>query len=320
MSRSILPRDLKRLLVLEKQLRRAAQGCNSDQAEQVMKDIKRLLAPYGDHHRLFECKLWYFEALLHTNHLAMAESGFLGIRKKSGIGTRLAAEASFLLGICYLRQKKTELAKGQFREVFGLLKNFKSPATRRLLQRRIATRIEEEAVLAAIMGVEEGILEPKAVHDEAVKMIQKPEDEILEIIARSLPSEAFALLQSVREDAVENLAPKDRKLLAPPGQAQRPVFMGRVVTSVMKRIVWKSICDAKSPLYALWTKRAPEVFNVTYFATAVTEALNNWKIGLPILAAGVTAIIMRYSAEEFCTLAQPESIMGARRKRREKVK
>jgi hypothetical protein len=65
----------------------------------------------------------------------------------------------------------------------------------------------------------------------------------------------------------------------------------------------------------LWSKKAPEVYTGGYFATAVLTAFQNWHIGLPLVAAGVAAIAMKYAAVEFCDWTRPESIMETRRKK-----
>src|SRR5206468_1218757 len=95
--------------------------------------------------------------------------------------TRLYVEASFFLGVCLLRRKKVKDAKALFRGVLGELNKVKSDRTRRVLQKRIVERVEEEAVLAGLTGVEEGILNPAKIHEEAIRLIQKPEDEVFEI-------------------------------------------------------------------------------------------------------------------------------------------
>jgi hypothetical protein len=35
----------------------------------------------------------------------------------------------------------------------------------------------------------------------------------------------------------------------------------------------------------------------------------HWRIGIPLLASGVVALAMKYSAQEFCKLATPKSLM-----------
>jgi hypothetical protein len=59
----------------------------------------------------------------------------------------------------------------------------------------------------------------------------------------------------------------------------------------------------------MWSKKIPEVFNQGYFSAAVLSTFADFRIGLPLLASGVTALVMKYSAEEFCAFAKPKGLM-----------
>lgn len=315
MTKAIRPEHLKLLRPLEAELKQAVKLQEPQAAEAAMKAIQKLLTPYGvNHHRLLECRLWYFESEFDANHISNAESGFQGIATRARDGTRLSLEALFFLGLCYLRQKKTADAKTKFRIVFAKLNEIPSPETRRLLQKRIIERIEQESVLTTLIGIDDGPLKPEQIHDEAVKLVQKSESELFELLARALPYGSIKLLDDVRTDALLQLSAPDRKLLPTPGQTNQSSHVGKLVFAVLKRVGWKTLCDAKSPLHKLWSQKVPAVYSAAYFATSVTQTFHNWKIGLPCLAAGVTAIAMKYGAQEFCALTKPDSIMDARRK------
>ena len=143
----IKPEHLKALRVPEKELGIACQLGNSDAAETELREIHRILASYGAAHpRLLESRLRYFECLLDTNGCGMAESGFVGIRRKANQNTRLYLEATFLLGVSLLRQHKLEEAKVFLQEAVGGFNRIKSLSTRRAMQKRVVERIEEEAL------------------------------------------------------------------------------------------------------------------------------------------------------------------------------
>jgi hypothetical protein len=316
MPRAIRPEHLKQLRPLEDQLKKSVKGHDLEAAERAMEEIIRLLAPYGPaHHRLLECRLWYFEAMFDANHITVAESGFQGIVQRAPKTSRLFIEGSFFLALCFLRQKRLKEAKPLFRIVFQNLNTISSSETRNFLQKRILERIEEESVLTSIVGVEEGPLKPDRIHEDAVKLLQKPEGELLEILARSLPYGSVALLNDVRTDAYLLLSVPDRKLLPAPGQATEAPHLGKLVLAVLRRVGWKTLCDKKSPLYKLWSEKVSTVYSAAYFATSISQTFQDWKIGLPFLAAGVTAIAMKYGAHEFCELTKPDSIMDTRRKK-----
>ena len=266
-----------------------------------------------------ECRLWYFEGLLNDNQLTIAESGFHGIHKRASKNTRLYIEASHFLAVCLLRQKKVKEAKVLFREILRELNKIQSPNTRRLLQKRILERIEEESVLAGLTGIDEGILNPERIHAQAVSLIQKSEDDILETMAAHMPYNAGSLLRDVRNDVILQLSEEDRKFLPAPGQVSQPLRLGRIVFNAVRRISWKTLCEQQSPIYKLWSRKMPEVYTAAYFATSVTKAFSNWKIGMPMLAAGVvtkTDWALRLASQLRLTLPTVDDTRGGRRFRK----
>jgi hypothetical protein len=59
----------------------------------------------------------------------------------------------------------------------------------------------------------------------------------------------------------------------------------------------------------MWSKKIPAVFNEGYFTGGVIATLGDFRIGLPIVASGFAALVMKYSAEEFCEIAKPKGLM-----------
>ncbi|MGB8167733.1 MAG: hypothetical protein WCF18_09610, partial [Chthoniobacteraceae bacterium] len=90
--------------------------------------------------------------------------------------------------------------------------------------------------------------------------------------------------------------------------------LGRRAGSLLKKIGWRAVCNAESPIYQLWASKVPEIYSLSYFAAAIERALTDMRIGIPMLAAGLTAILMKSSAVEFCEWAKPEPLMESRRK------
>lgn len=93
---------------------------------------------------------------------------------------------------------------------------------------------------------------------------------------------------------------------------EKPKHIGKTTFAVLRRIGWKTFCAPDSSIYKLWSKRVPEVFNEGYFSAAAVGTLADFRIGLPILASGLAALAMRYSAEEFCEMAKPKNLMIGR--------
>lgn len=148
-----------------------------------------MLTDYGVRHpRMLECRLWYFESVLDSNHAAVAESGFVSISQKAAAGSRLRIEARFLLAVALLRQRKIAEAKAHFRSVLKDLNKISSANTRRLLQRRIFERFEEEAILTELIGVDEKPMIAEEIHNAAILLVKsKNEDELYEYLASALP-------------------------------------------------------------------------------------------------------------------------------------
>lgn len=283
---------------------------SSDDVLRVLTQLQRQFAFDRLHHRLLKSKLKAFEACLNNNDLTYAESGLSGIQQLSRKDTRIYLEATSLLAVCYLRKKQPENAKPLIKIVISKYNNINSPTRRRQFQRRFVERIEEECILSDLIGQKNGRLDVTSVHRQAVKLLrEKSEDEILMLVGSHVPGSGVKLLMEVREFSVQQLSAPDRKLLPAPASAEQPINLGKRATAVLKRIGWKSLCDAESPIYKLWSKKAPEVCNEAYFAAAFVAAFTAWKIGIPMVAAGVVAIVMKYSAEHFCEWAKPDGLI-----------
>lgn len=317
--RKISPTDLALLRPLEKELKLACQRHDAAAAEMAMKKIQKLLTSYGDTHaRLLEARLWYFEGVLDAGQVSVAESGFIGIRAKANSGTRLHLEATFLLGVCLLRQKKPVKvieAKEHFRFVLREINKISSANSRRLLQRRIVERLEEEAILTHLIGTDEDTLAPEKIHEGAIVLIKtKSDDEIYEVLAGALPAKSVHLLIDIRGDAILQLPSTDRLRLPAPAQATSSLNIGRRAGAMLKKIAWRTVCKVDSPIYKLWSQKTPQVYSASFFAAAIVQTFNDFKIGVPALATGLVALLMKSSAHEFCDWAKPEPIMGSRRK------
>jgi len=305
--------QLKALRPLEEQLHIAVQQAEADLAIELATKIQTLFAKDRSHHRLLRAKLWAFEACLDANRLAYAERGFIGIKKLAGPTTRLYLEASSLLAVCFLRQKKNSEAKKLITEVITKINNIGSDRTRHQFQKRLIERVEEECILSELIGVGDASLDAKEVEEKAIFLIQQSsDDDILKLIGNSVPVAGVQLLSDVRNHSIKQLPAPDRQLLPAPAAAENPKHIGRTTFSVLRRIAWKTFCKPSSPIYKLWSGRVPKVFNEGYFSAAIVSALSDFRIGVPMIASGILALIMKYSAEEFCEISKPKGLMIGR--------
>ena len=310
MGTKVPPDILPRLRELEGELRAAVAKGQPEAAVECAGKIQMLFAPDRKHHRLLRAKLWAFEACLDENRLQYAETGFTGIRKLAAANTRLYLEATAFLGICHLRQKRTAKAKPLIREVINSASNIRSERRRRQFHKRFIGRIEEECVLSELIGTGGATLDPREIHDKAVLLLQQNnEQELTTLIGNLVPAAGILLLREVRDYSILQLPAPERKLLPAPKVAERPKNIGARALAVLRRIAWRAICDPDSTIYKAWSKKIPKVYNEAYFATALTATFTNWKIGTPLLVSGVVAVVMKYTAHEFCEWAKPQGLM-----------
>ncbi|HET8701852.1 MAG TPA: hypothetical protein VFL97_09330 [Nitrococcus sp.] len=245
-----------------------------------------------------------------ANRITYAKNGFIGVRKLSGETTRLYLEASSLLAVCHLRSKDLDPAKKLLREVIGKINNIQSDRTRHQFQRRLISRVEEECIFAELIGSGTEELDVEEVQAKAVVLIQRNSDaEIFKLIGNSVPTASIALLSEVRDYSINQLPPPDRKALPPPEKAAEPAQIGKKTFALLRRVAWKTFCNPDSSIYKLWSKRVPKVFNEGYFSAAVVTALGDFRIGIPLIASGISALVMKYTAEEFCELSKPKGLM-----------
>ena len=302
--------QLKKLRPLELELKHAVRSGDTDKAIEIAKQIQELFPnEWRKHHRLLRAKLWAFESCLDANRISYAERGFIGIRKVSSSNTRLYLEASSLLAVCYLRAKDTSSAKKLIKEVIEKINNISSERTRHQFQKRLIQRVEEECILTELIGTNDLNMDVEEVQAKAVLLIQRNSDaEIFKLIGNSVPTASIDLLREVRTYSLNQLPAPDRKLLPSPEKAEEPKKIGKA-TFAIKRIAWKTFCNTDSTIYKLWKKRVPKVFNEGYFSAAVVTTMGAFKIGIPLLASGISALVMKYTAEEFCDLSKPKGLM-----------
>ena len=299
-----------KLRPLEAELQRCVQSGESEKAVEIVGQIQNIFGSERRHHRLLRDKLWAYESALDANSLVYAESGFTGVRSLSGKGTRLYLEATILLSICALRQKKLTEAKRLIRQVVENLNNITSDRKRRQFQRRFIERVEEECILSELIGRTDGPLDPKDIEEKAIMLIKHShQDQILALIGQSLPPASVLTLSEVRNYSILMLPPADRKFLPAPENALESQKIGKRTFDLIHRIGWKTFCAPDSTIFQLWSKKTPEVFSKGYFTSATIAALNQWRIGIPMIAAGMAAIIMKYSAEQFCEITRPKGLM-----------
>jgi len=302
-----------RLGRLEPALREAARCGDYESAKQHAMDIQNLLRPTGHESRLMQAKNWLFEAAMLAGHLQIAESGFQGIRQRTSIHSRVNLEATALLAICFLRQKKLADAEPLIGRVLKS-RNIKSEAGRQRFLRHIVGRFEQEGLLGALKQHGSEALDLDEIHELASVWVRtKNEDEILSEMGAALPSEVVAFLLRVDEVAKRGLTAKE--VLYLPGESQIVVRaeLGRTAFHSIKRVLWRSICDPDSDIYKAWYSHGLSAFlDRKYFTVSVCSMFLDLGIGIKALAVSATALLIKFGLEVYCEHYKPDFVMDGR--------
>jgi hypothetical protein len=305
--------QLQKLHELEPKLRIAAVRGDYESAQQYTIEIQRVLRPTGHEARLMQAKAWLFEAAMEAGQLNVAEPGFIGIRKKMSRGSRLHLEATTLLAICYLRQKKLEKAEPLITEALRS-RNIRSESGRRRFLRHVVARFEEEGLLAALIERHAEGLDAEEIQNLAAELVRtKSEDEIFADIGRSLPPESVAFLLKV--DAMSKRGLSQKEVLYLPGEAQilEKAELGRTTFRSAKRVLWNSLCNPESDIYKAWFSSGLNcVLDRKYLGTAIAACLLNIGIGIKALAVSFAALVMKFGIEVYCDRFKPDFILETR--------
>ena len=310
MNKKLPKHILEKLRELEPKLQRASKYGQFNEAERIIKIIQKLFVNNRDHHRILQAKNWFFQAAFEDNRIDYAIQGFETIRIRANENTRIYLEATVLLGMCYLRKREIELSKKYIREAVISINNIRSDERRNQFQKRIIDRIESESILAFIASDTAPPLDQQKLHKDAIKLIQtKTETQIYEEVGSSIPKDVFNIINGIKDYSVKLLPSRDQKLLYPAKTTISNVTFGKKVLNSVKRICWRSVCDPDSQIYKLWKNWIPEIYSKGYFVSAVAATYAKFSIGFPVLAIGLVAVLMRYSAREFCENYSPRNIM-----------
>lgn len=310
---NLTPEQKRRLRNLEPVLRSAARRGDYESAKRVTAEIQAVLRPTGHETRLMKAKNWLFEAALEAGHInSVAIPGFEGVRRKTDPKTRVYLEATALLAICHLRRADFDAAEPYMAESIQKEFNIASPQRRAQFRRRMIDRFEREWVIATLREARQyEAMDPDIVQSQAGRLVASTSDEdIYESVGRSTPPELVERLFRVY-DFARNQVPRAEQRYLPSGQERRrQKEVGRTLTSAVKDVVWRSLCDPQSDVYKLWYGVSIElVVNKKVVGTAVVMALGGLGIGWLALAASVTALIFKMGLEVFCDMTKPQGLM-----------
>lgn len=292
---------------------------NLKSAKLILNDLKEILKVYFHEARILENYLKLYETALESWQISIAIKGFQFVRHNANINTRLHLEATTLLAICYLREKKLNLAEPLMAEVLQNEKVIKSESKRFEFRVAIVERFDQEGALAALAepSPRTNVDSEKEIHKAAVEILKKGknEDDISEMLGASAPESVKDYLFKIDSISKNLLSYEQRKRLPGPKEVIKNKNIGRIIFYGFKRKLYKYICDEKSDVYQAWLKDGiNSILDSGYLASIVITALADLRIGASALAIRITAFIMNQGITNFCDNNKPSSLMELRNK------
>ena len=298
-----------KLAEIEPALRSCVRKADFEKAKRPVAEIQPVLRSTGHTTRLLQAKNWLYECALEACELDFATFGFEGNRKLAGNGTRTYLEATAFLAICYLRQGNLEKAKFHVREAIHCVNNIQSPRRREQFHKRYLARLEEECVLAGLIEEKPGYIDVDLLQEEAVKLLPKSEDELVEMLGANLPGHSVQLLLDVHGFYHKQLSAPDRRSLPAPMTKHGVRELGGKVSAAFKRVAWRVVCDPESDLYKAWSKNLAFLYDGKVLVGALAAAFKSWKITAFGFITAMTAYIIKVGAAVFCEAFAPDWLM-----------
>jgi hypothetical protein len=304
-----------RLSALEPALKAAVYAADYTRAKQFTADIQSILRATGHETRLMQSKNWLFEAALNAGELHTAEAGFRGIRDKTTKTTRVHIEATALLAVCLLRQRRIIDAEPLIQEVLGS-KSIRDPARRRHFIESVTSRYQLESYISGIRDHGHETLDPDTIEREAIYALKTRSDEELYLqIATALPREVIEFVYRVDRASRKQLTMVEVQYLPSPAVIQRKVEQGKSFFASLKLVIWKSLCDPQSEIYKAWyTNGMAHILSKKYYAIIVSAALVDLGFAAKAAAVPVTALLMKMGIEVYCERFKPGEILDGRSK------
>lgn len=298
---------------LEPALKTAVYAADYVGAKRLATDIQGILRATGHETRLMQSKNWLFEEALNAGEVLTAEAGFRGIRAKTTKTTRVHLEATALLAVCLLRQKRIVDAEPLIQEVLGS-KSIKDATRRRQFVESVSSRYRLESYISAIRGHGHETLNSDVIDREAIDALRTKSDEELYMqIATALPIEVIEFVYRVDSASRKRLTMTEVLYLPSPAAIERKVEQGRSFFTSLKLVIWKSLCDPQSEIYKAWyTNGMAQIFSKKYYAVVVSAALVDLGFAAKAAAVPVTALLMKMGMEVYCERFKPGEILDGR--------
>lgn len=294
----------------EPKLKECVKTGDIKRAKSIAAKIQALIKPTGHTTRWMQNLNWLCECALEAGDLAFAILKLEGVRAIMNEGTRTHLEATAILAFCYIRDNKIDEAKILIKDALNRINNISSNQRRRQFHERFLNRIEEECILS---GMSEDInvsFDADEIQEKAIKLQHSNnENDLVMFLGKALPSSSISLLEEVREVAMRQLPPADRKFLPTPNQARHPLKLGNRAKVALQRVIWKAVCDPNDEIYKAWSNCLSVVYDKKWITIAIIGACKSWNISTTMVVISLVALAFKMGAKTFCDAFAPESIM-----------
>lgn len=308
-----IPQDLlRKIKPLENELLKCVKTLDFNKAKKIVFELQNLLKSRGITSRLAKDKNILYEVALEVGKYEFAISGCKGNRQLVSSSSRMYLEATAILAICYIRKGNLDIAKQFYFELINKINNIKSDSKRREFQKKITLRIEDEIALYLLKNSNPQLV-VEEIHNQAINLIQNcSEEQIYELAGQSIPNSTLELFIENQNQLLKLIPPKDKKALPEPIKQKDIPKLGKRFTSAIKRVIWKAICNPNSEIYKAWSEGLSIVHDKKWISIAVINSLMKFSIGIPMIAASIIALAVRFGVDVFCETFAPEDIMELR--------
>lgn len=294
---------------LEPKLKECVKTGDIKRAKSIAAKIQALIKPTGHTTRWMQNTNWLCECALESGDIAFAMQRLEGVRAITNENTRTHLEATAILAFCYIRDNKIDEAKVLVKDVLDRINNISSAKRRRQFHKRFLNRIEEECILSGMAEDISVSFDTDRIQEEAIKLQHFDKNGLVIFLGNALPSRSISLLEGVREFAIKQLPPADRKFLPTPKQARHPIKLGKRAYAALKRVTWRAVCDPNDEIYKAWSDGLSIVYDKNWITFAIIAACKSWNITTTMVVISLVALAFKMGAKTFCETFAPESIM-----------
>lgn len=310
--------QLERVHRLENILAAAAESGDLKKAKIALDDLRPILERYQHKHRALEAYLKLYESALEAWDLDTAKQGFSFVRREASKNTRLFLEATVLLAVTHLRCQDLISAEPLMAEALRNENVITSKSQRDIFRREAIDRFDQEGAIAALAKVHPEVMDEAQIHQDALNMLRKGlnEQDIEEELGARIPQQVKEFILKV-DILSRKLLPHETRLLLPTSaDVVKNRHASQIVFGGVKRKLYGYVCDENSETYKAWVHGGLNALcNEGFMANAVIGVLADFKIFVPSLAIGLTALVIKKGIGNFCETNRPKRFMDLRKKR-----